>query len=133
MPGPMIYNGGWCAKCGDAPRASNHAYCRMCRNAYSAESRRKRYQADPEHRREVARKARFRRYGVTEERYTELWAQQGGVCAICLIATEGRELGVDHDHATGEIRGLLCENCNGAIGMLQERPDLMHRAAEYVV
>jgi hypothetical protein len=132
MPGPKIYNDGWCARCGNAPRAPHHAYCRVCRNDYTRTYRQKRYKTDPDYRRRARACVRRSLYGITEERYTELWAQQGGVCAICLLGNEGKDLGVDHVHETGAIRGLLCDNCNGAIGMLKERPDLLHRAVDYV-
>lgn len=123
----------WCAKCGDAPRQSHVAYRRLCWNAYQSEYRKRRYRTEPDYRRKIKRKIRERLYGISEERYTELWAQQGGVCAICLLEPEdGKGLGVDHDHETGGIRGLLCGNCNGAIGMLKERPSLILRAADYV-
>ncbi|MBE7189396.1 endonuclease VII domain-containing protein, partial [Jatrophihabitans endophyticus] len=54
---------------------------------------------------------------------------QNGVCAICLEAPAAH---VDHDHETGRVRGLLCFNCNGALGQFRDRPDLMSRAAIYL-
>lgn len=53
------------------------------------------------------------RFGMTLEEYDELFDGQGGVCAICGGSNpDGRRLAVDHDHETGEIRGLLCYRCN---------------------
>ena len=73
---------------------------------------------------------------VSRERYAEMKAAQGGRCAICgaeKSARKGAEaLCVDHDHATGNIRALLCHQCNSGIGMLAEDMDRMYRAAEYV-
>jgi hypothetical protein len=132
MPGPTIYNDGWCAKCADAPRAGKSAYCRDCWNAYQREYKKRLYRTNHVYRAKAITKNRERLYGLTEDRYTELWAQQGGVCAICLQEGETRGLGVDHDHETGAVRGLLCGSCNRAIGMLQERADLMQRATEYL-
>jgi len=60
---------------------------------------------------------------------------QEGRCAICGTQDPGRNwpsFNVDHDHATGRVRGLLCANCNDAIGKLKDDPTLLHRAAEYL-
>jgi len=55
------------------------------------------------------------------------------VCALCeSLPTAGISLHVDHDHGTGEIRGLLCVRCNNALGLFREDPDLLKRAARYV-
>lgn len=51
-------------------------------------------------------------YGLTHEEYEDLLIGQCGVCALCGKPPIGKRLAVDHDHNTGEIRGLLCLNCN---------------------
>ena len=56
-------------------------------------------------------------------------AAQGGLCAICREAPAEH---VDHDHETGQVRGLLCFNCNGALGQFRDRTDLMLRAVAYL-
>ena len=56
-------------------------------------------------------------------------AEQGGLCAICREAPAEH---VDHDHATGRVRGMLCFNCNGALGQFRDRTDLMLRAIGYL-
>ena len=59
--------------------------------------------------------------------------QQGGGCAICEDPPNPNiSLHVDHDHGTGEIRGLLCVRCNNAVGLLRENPDLFRRAERYL-
>lgn len=73
-------------------------------------------------------------YGITLQEYETLLEAQGGVCAIC-----GKEcvtfenLAVDHDHATGAVRGLLCNNCNHGIGKFKDDPALLKAAADYVL
>lgn len=99
------------------------------------QERRRKYNRDRYYgREEWTRDLRLRRaFGITLEQYRELEAKQGGVCAICgQKCKSGRDLAVDHDHRTDEIRGLLCMNCNRAIGWLQEDPELIEKAARYV-
>jgi hypothetical protein len=74
-----------------------------------------------------------RKYGITIEQYDEMLKAQGGVCAICRKARpEGRTLHVDHDHETGEVRGLLCFRCNNALGDFEEEYELFQKAADYL-
>lgn len=60
-----------------------------------------------------------RQYGITGEEYDELFRFQGGRCAVCRRRPGKKRLAVDHDHRTGEVRGLLCANnengCNRAV------------------
>lgn len=80
----------------------------------------------------VKQKAKHLRlaYGITPELRDSLSEKQGHVCAICL---KNRPLQVDHCHKTGDIRGLLCFQCNTAIGKLQENVETVIRAAEYLL
>jgi hypothetical protein len=70
-------------------------------------------------------------YKLTEEEYQQMHTEQQGVCWIC-----GKEstklLHVDHDHDTGEIRGLLCGNCNKAIGLMYDDISILARAIDYL-
>lgn len=74
------------------------------------------------------------RYGLKPGEYDRMFAEQGGVCAICGATPEQSVRGVlaiDHDHATGRVRGLLCIRCNAALERC-EVPGWMARAAEYL-
>lgn len=75
-----------------------------------------------------------RLYGITEEVYEELLARQEGKCPICeRLYTEFKvRLAVDHDHLSGEIRGLLCNHCNRRVIGRNRDPDLLQRASEYL-
>ena len=68
------------------------------------------------------------------DHYDALFEKQKGVCAICFSPENGRykHLSIDHDHDTGRIRGLLCNNCNRGLGLLKDSPQLLRKAAEYV-
>jgi hypothetical protein len=61
-----------------------------------------------------------------------MYESQGGVCAICSKHQERRPLNVDHCHNTGTIRGLLCDKCNMAIGLLEDDATLLRKAQEYL-
>lgn len=70
------------------------------------------------------------KYGLTADDFERLLAQQGGRCAL------GHEFRtqpvVDHDHSTGEVRGLLCQGCNIALGHVRDDSDRCLRAAQYL-
>jgi Recombination endonuclease VII len=73
-------------------------------------------------------------YGVMPETYAAMLAAQNGRCAICDRPPNGRGgLHVDHDHKTGEIRGLLCHSCNVSIGHFQDDPTLIAKVVEYLI
>jgi hypothetical protein len=61
----------------------------------------------------------LRRHGLTPADYDTMLAKQGGVCKICGRGPQGDRLHVDHDHATGKVRGILCVSCNTTLGKLE--------------
>lgn len=67
-----------------------------------------------------------------DEFHRRLEAQENK-CAICLKTITGRDIHRDHDHDTGEWRGLLCNNCNRGLGHFQDNPDLLASAAFYLL
>ena len=79
------------------------------------------------------------RYGINLDIYYSLLEKQNHRCAIC-DAVENNVIGdrakwsfaVDHDHVTGKVRGLLCNQCNRAIGMLKDDAALLRKAADYL-
>lgn len=72
-------------------------------------------------------------YGLTIEKFAEIYAHQDGVCAICKLPEMDRDrLVIDHDHITGRVRGLLCSGCNVGIGALRDDPETIRRARDYV-
>jgi hypothetical protein len=84
-------------------------------------------------RRDVEREGHLRRtFGITQADYDALLASQGGGCAICGKPPRKISLHVDHDHETGEIRGLLCVGCNNALGQFHDDAALLDRAISYV-
>lgn len=104
--------------------------CRDARNAYGRE-----WAANNAEKRRAMRLKT--RYGLPAGEYDRMFAEQGGVCAICKSppSEEGRtkRLHVDHCHRTGDVRALLCFKCNGAIGKFNDDPDLVMAAAAYLL
>lgn len=73
------------------------------------------------------------KYGTSEEEYRKLLELQLGGCAICKQPCKsGNRLAIDHNHKTNEIRGLLCHNCNVALGLMNEDENLIWNMLEYL-
>lgn len=81
---------------------------------------------------------RHRKFGITHAEYAELYKRQNGLCAICFMpetATRNgkvKSLAVDHCHESGNIRGLLCSDCNTGIGKLKEDKSILLAAIRYL-
>lgn len=111
-----------CAVCGEfKPRNSAHfhirknGYRRECISCRSAKDK-ARYGGLSSYQK-LAMRLRSK-YGITPKDYQLMLKAQGGRCGICQRAQEERRLVVDHCHKTLEVRGLLCDQCNTAIGLL---------------
>lgn len=98
-------------------------YCKECSNEYN-----RRYAYDYE--KDKAYKFKYA-YGITLDEYSEMFKEQQGCCLIC--DTQEEKLVVDHNHETGEVRGLLCNKCNSALGFLKDNPKFVLKAYEYLV
>lgn len=73
-------------------------------------------------------------YHLKPGEYERLYVGQNGRCAICERATgASRKLSVDHDHDTGEVRGLLCRTCNNMLGHARDDYRMFAEAARYLV
>lgn len=104
-----------------------------CRECVSLEG--KALRLDEGYRKHQLERRLRRKYGLTLADYEEMLAGQGGVCAICGTDDPGGRHGrfnIDHDHASGEVRGLLCTSCNHGLGKFQDSPDLLEEAAAYL-
>ncbi len=88
-----------------------------------------RYHNDPEFRERHDNQVLLQLYGITTEQRQKMEVEQNSLCAICGLH---RELFIDHNHETGQVRGLLCPGCNIGIGQFQENPQRMLTAAEYL-
>ena len=93
-----------------------------------------------EHPERIAEIVRKHNYGISPEEYKLKFEEQSGVCAVCgkpethvdRRSNKVRELSVDHNQMTKQIRGLLCGNCNRGLGMFFEDGSLLLKAIEYL-
>jgi hypothetical protein len=120
--------------------------CGPCKRAFDAGIKREWRLNNPEasrtateryrkHNPDTARALHLRKtFGITLGRYHGMLADQGGRCAICGGSEPGGRgsFHVDHDHATGAIRGLLCLRCNAMLGHARDDEAVLERAIEYV-
>lgn len=117
----------------DAQTKSGRAcYCNVCHRA----SRKRDRQENPDRYHEMDRRGRYKRdYGIAVDDYDEMFSQQGGKCAICGTTKPGgkkRHFAVDHDHETGEVRGLLCYQCNVGLGHFEDSKEFLEKAILYL-
>ena len=73
---------------------------------------------------------RLKKYNISHDQYMNMCSAQAGRCLIC--KTEYPDLSIDHDHATGKIRGLLCRYCNSALGFAKDDIDILLNAIIYL-
>lgn len=87
------------------------------------------------HHNEIREYRNLKQYGLTKEEYWKLWDSQDGKCAGCGKENYGRPINlcVDHDHVTGRVRGLLCSNCNSALGLVQDKPEILAKLIDYLI
>lgn len=127
-----------CTKCGQEKSLENfhknishptgyHVHCKTCRSEFSRKhvSRLSK---------ESRRYALQRKFGISEEKYNDLLIDQNSCCAICQRhqSNLSRKLAVDHNHLTGQVRGLLCPNCNTGIGNLRDNTEMLEKAIKYL-
>lgn len=109
--------------------------CKKCHVAVAREWHKrnpyKKRMADSRYARRHLRRRRAKNRGLTEEELDALEAAHAGRCAIC-AADVGAALRIDHDHATGLIRGMLCNGCNVGLGAFGDDPARLRAAAEYL-
>ena len=113
-------------------RSSGWVAKRLSEGDRTAHTRNKEWlAANPSKAREYHRTRLLRTYGLTPEAYNQLLESQDDRCAICQGAPT-QKMHVDHDHETGEVRGILCLHCNVALGNLKESVELIDRARAYL-
>ena len=104
-----------------------HSSCKECDKLRV----KKRHQDNPERTRNNDLK---RNYGITLQEHQQMFEEQKGVCAICKGEGDGKwkKLCVDHDHETGNVRQLLCRNCNMMLGQAGDNINLLEEMIKYL-
>lgn len=110
--------------------------CKKCRDDYNKTYRKKNY----EKRRISELKSRlFTNFGLSLKNYNKMLEKQNNVCAICGCPEKNKawsgiikRLSIDHNHKTGKIRGLLCDNCNRGLGYFKENTLILVKTIEYL-
>jgi hypothetical protein len=117
------------------------SHCKSCNGRRKADQKKKKYWLMPEiERQKINRILTLKKFGITVERYDEMFSEQHGVCAICKqpetdvhpATGQVQRLAVDHDHKTGVVRGLLCAKCNKGIGSFLENESYLLAAVDYL-
>jgi len=102
-------------------------------NLYAANKRYKQTKKGKERQRVLNRKRTTETYGLTPMDYNRMWVKQKGCCAICGRHQDEfkRKLAIDHNHETGQVRGLLCTRCNTLVEGVADK-NFMQSALEYL-
>lgn len=130
----------WHRQCKTCKAKQNKVYYQKYRNNKVSWERHKatsrtHYKANKD---KVINRRMLTKYGITLDTYNELIKAQNGNCAICnkpevaLHLGKPKALSVDHCHATGKVRGLLCHACNTGIGSFEDNPELLKQAIAYL-
>lgn len=97
---------------------------------------RQRWRDNPERRKQKRASFLKTKYGLQYEEYQVMWDKQKGLCQICnrpLLEVRGSKgAAVDHDHATGKVRDILCGRCNSVVGFCEEDVGLMQKFISYI-
>ena len=136
MTAKPTYSGRTCRKCGLTERYASGqcVYCTRERSRTQFRSQQSRQEQYRKHKNGYILKGNVKFYGMTLGEYNALLEMQHFVCAICEHpeATPRRRLSIDHNHITNKIRGLLCLNCNRALGNFKDDLNILKAAVNYM-
>jgi hypothetical protein len=129
----------YCKTCQDAINRAYYAAHKEKQDKYRAEWHRKQRKRVVGYFQDSERRKTLKKFGKPLEWYEQTLAEQNGVCAICgkpetATHQNGRvvSLAIDHDHASGKVRGLLCRLCNHALHSVEETPYWPFQAVAYL-
>lgn len=136
-----------CTKCGEVKPLSDysnlcvgkygkHPQCKICVQAYHSGL----YYSNEDYRSNRIKDASIRnrksKYNITEEEFNRLFKSQNYCCAICDVHLDNSRFGLrgqlDHCHETMKIRGILCANCNTALGLMKDNKEILMSAIQYL-
>lgn len=111
------------------PKHSGHkdghaAICKDCK--------RHKYPTTPAQKQRAYERQIKRNYGITVDQYDDMYRSQNGLCAGCKQTNNGSKFHIDHCHVSGVVRGLLCNKCNIALGLVNDRVDVLANLISYL-
>lgn len=108
--------------------------CKICHNTQKNEIYHRIFKNDDNQKRKKKDQYLQRKFNITQEDFNNIFNQQNGCCDICKLHQTNfkKAFCVDHDHKTGKIRGLLCDNCNLMIGNSHDTPEILSNGIEYL-
>lgn len=118
-------------------RSQRHkqAMARKSKRAYYLRNREEIMSKSAEYKRRNPRRVKAyilkQKYKLTPEERAQMINDQGGCCEICGVF-QGEKLEIDHNHATGRVRAMLCRNCNSGLGFFQDSYELLSIARSYL-
>lgn len=138
----LLYAKGMCKECYYREYRKSERYQEYLKNGKASEARKRYYKTThgAENRRRYRQRDvvrdralsynRQKKYGITDGQFDDLLLKQDGRCAIC--HSDDCKLVVDHCHGSGNIRGLLCHQCNSALGYFSDSPYRLRNAIQYI-
>lgn len=127
-----------CERCGGElwSKVSFRQYCDSCRIEVRRERdklRQRTVRSTDEYKLKYRRYTVERNYGLSWEDYEAMLARQDGRCAICRTSNPGKKAWhVDHNHENGDVRGLLCSDCNLTLGKINDSVEVLYSMIRYL-
>lgn len=114
-------------------KVSHIPVCPQCsRTKLNEKHRKAKWHLKPKYR-ELAKNWRLKNvWGMDRRTYDKMVEEQGGVCAICKCPDPRNQLCIDHNHRTGDIRGLLCHRCNRGLGIIRDDVNVLYDFIKYL-
>jgi hypothetical protein len=127
-----------CKECGIEKNISDfyagRKDCKDCKNAAARQWRKDNPENTQKHLMRMRERNKERRYGITQEQFDQMLVDQNNKCKICDIEFKNtKDTHIDHCHNSSVVRGLLCNNCNVALGQFGDNTDIMDNAIKYLV
>lgn len=126
----------WCKECKKDYRWNHREETNERCKKYRQEHREKAREYAQEYARKYPERIRKQwlkyKYGLTPKQHLQMYADQNGCCAICKRTVPYDRIFIDHNHKTGKVRGLLCQKCNAALGMINEKIRILKSMIRYI-